>query len=289
MDNLHKILVPVDSSEMSRPAARYAACLCVEAPCELHLLHVLTARPLDFALLEPPEAQRRQFSAERTHESMAMLERFRAALPSEVDVRLRVAEGDPAEEIVRYANWAQMDAVVIPTRGQSRVERLLLIGSVTMKVLHALERPVFTGANFEDHMPPAAINRVLCAVDLGPSSERVLGAGFHLAKRFGAALSVVNAQAVFGGHAREIYDESFRDTVRLRALAKLEALIAKLDIDADLHVEFDQPPRAVAGMALQLGASLVVLGRGESDNLIGRLRADAYDIIRLCHCPVVSV
>jgi nucleotide-binding universal stress UspA family protein len=220
---------------------------------------------------------------------MAMLERFRAQLPSEIDVRLRVVEGDPAEEIVRYANWGQMDAVVIPTRGQSRVERLLLIGSVTMKVLHALERPVFTGANFEDHMPPGSLNRVLCAVDLGPSSERVLGAGIQLAKRFGATLSVVNAQAVFGGHAREIYDESFRETVKLRALAKLEALIAKLGIDADIHVEYEQPPRAVAGMALQLGASLVVLGRGESDNLIGRLRADAYDIIRLCHCPVVSV
>jgi len=31
------------------------------------------------------------------------------------------------------------------------------------------------------------------------------------------------------------------------------------------------------------------LGRGAADDLIGRLRADAYDIIRLCHCPTMSV
>jgi nucleotide-binding universal stress UspA family protein len=289
MTNLHRILVPVDFSENSAPAARYAACLCLEAPCELHLLHVMTPRPLDFALLDPPESLRRELAAERTRQVLAMLQKFRTQLREDVDVRLRVAEGDAAEEIARYADTAQMDAVVIPTRGQSRVERLLLIGSVTMKVLHAIERPVFTGANFDDHMPPRSIRRVLCAVDLGPSSERVLCAGLSLAKRFGAALSLVNAQAVFGGHAREIYDESWRDTVKLRAQAKLEALVAKLDIDADVHVEFEQPPRAISGMALELGADLVVLGRGESDNLIGRLRADAYDIIRLCHCPVVSV
>jgi nucleotide-binding universal stress UspA family protein len=288
MTNLHKILVPVDFSENSTAAARYAASLCAGPPCELHLLHVLTARPLDYALLEPPESLRRESSARRTHQAMARLEKFRAQLPHDIDVRLRVAEGDPAEEIAHYASWAQVDAVALPTRGQSRVARLLLIGSVTMKVLHAIERPVFTGANFEDHMPPS-IGRVLCAVDLGPSSERVLCAGLQLAKRFGAALSVVNAQAVFGGHTREIYDESWRDTVKQRAMAKLEELTAKLDIRADAHVEFEQPPRAVSGMALELGADLVVLGRGASDDLIGRLRADAYDIIRLCHCPVVSV
>jgi nucleotide-binding universal stress UspA family protein len=288
MTNLHRILVPVDFSENSAPAARYAASLCVN-PGELHLLHVLAPRPLDYALLDPPESMRREALAGRTEETLLQLGRFRAQLPAGLDVRLQVAEGDAAEEIARYTGATEMDAVVIPTRGQNRVERLLLIGSVTMKVLHALERPVFTGANFENHMPPAAIRRVLCAVDLGPSSERVLCAGLQAAKRFGAALSVVNAQAIFGGHAREIYDESWRDTVKLRAMAKLEALIAKLDIDADVYVEFEQPPRAVSGMALRLGADLVVLGRGESDNLIGRLRADAYDIIRLCHCPVVSV
>jgi nucleotide-binding universal stress UspA family protein len=289
MTNLHRILVPVDFSENSTPAARYAASLCREAPCELHMLHVLAHRPLDFALLDPPESLRRELSAERIRQALSMLQKFRAQLPQDVDVRLHAAEGDAAQEIVRYADKERMDAVVIPTRGQNRVERLLLIGSVTMKVLHAMERPVFTGANFEEHMPPGSIRRVLCAIDLGPSSERVLCAGLQAAKRFGAALSVVNAQAIFGGHAREIYDESWRDTVKLRALAKLEALIAKLDIDADVHVEFEQPPRAVSGMALRLGADLVVLGRGASDDLIGRLRADAYDIIRLCHCPVVSV
>jgi nucleotide-binding universal stress UspA family protein len=152
-----------------------------------------------------------------------------------------------------------------------------------MKVLHALKQPVITGAQFEDHLPPESLRRVLCAIDLGPASERVLCAGFQASRRFNAPLSVVHA------HAGEIYEESWRDTVRDGALRKLEELAAKLGVQADLHVALEQPPRAVSGLALQLGADLVVLGRGESDDLIGRLRAHAYEIIRRCHCPVVSV
>lgn len=275
MTNLHRILVPVDFSETSAAAARYAAALSAG---EVHLLHVLPPRPLDFAMIEPREGDPR-----RTERALAELSLFRDGLGAAADIRLRVTEGEAAPEIIRYAEETRMDAVVMPTRGRNRMERLLLIGSVTMKVLHALQQPVITGAQFEDHLPPASIRRVLCAVDLGPASERVLCAAWQASRRFGARLSVVHA------HHAEIYEESWRETVRDRARQRLEALTAKLGVEADLHVELEQPPRAISAMALQLGADLVVLGRGESDDLIGRLRADAYEIIRLCHCPVVSV
>jgi nucleotide-binding universal stress UspA family protein len=184
---------------------------------------------------------------------------------------------------VRYAEQQEMDAVVMPTRGRDRLERLLLIGSVTMKVLHALKQPVITGAQFDNHLPPDGVRRVLCAVDLGPASERVLCAGLQASRRFNAPLAVVHA------YPSPIFDESWRNAVRVSVMDKLEALTAKLGVQADLHVELEQPPRAVSGLALELGADLVVLGRGDSDDLIGRLRAHAYEIIRLCHCPVVSV
>jgi nucleotide-binding universal stress UspA family protein len=288
MNNLNRILVPVDFSEAAAAAANYAAALYSSGKCELHLLHVLTPRPLEYSLLEPLDWRRRELSEHRVEQALKELENFRTRVPAGLDLRLRVSEGEAAEEIVRYAEDQTMDAVVMPTRGRNRVERLLLIGSVTMKVLHALEKPVVTGVQFENHLP-ASIRRVLCAVDLGPASERVLCAALQASKRFGARLSVVHALPVFGHAAAEIYDMEWRDTAQGRAKQKLGELTARLGVEADLHVELDQPPRAISGMALKLAADLVVLGRGESDDLIGRLRADAYDIIRLCHCPVVSV
>lgn len=289
MTNLHRILVPVDFSEASAGAAKYAASLLSEGQAELHLLHVMAERPLEYSLLEPPEWRRQELGAERSAQAMKRFEAFLGRVPDSLDVRLQVADGDAAEEIIRYAQEQNMDAVVLPTRGRNRLERLLLIGSVTMKVLHALEKPVITGIRFEDHLPPKSIRRVLCAVDLGPASERVLGAALQISKRFGAQLAVVHAQPVFGHANQEIYDDAWRDTVKGRTIQKLQELTQRLGVEADLHVELDQPPRAISGLALKLGADLVALGRGESDNLIGRLRADAYDIIRMCHCPVVSV
>jgi nucleotide-binding universal stress UspA family protein len=289
MTNLHKVLVPVDFSEPSAGAARYAAAICAPGGCEVHLLHVVPPRSYGYAMIEPDESRRREESVDRIEDALEGLSKLDGGFGKDVEVLLKAAEGEAAPEIVRYANEQNVDAVVMPTRGRDRFERLLLIGSVTMKVLHALERPVITGVRFEDHLPPKAIRRVLCAVDLGPSSERVLCAALQAARGFNAQLAIVHAVPVFGHADTEIYEDSWRDTVTDRVRRKLGALAAKLGAEADLHVETDQPPRAISSLALKLGADLVVLGRGASDGLIGRLRSDAYDIIRLCHCPVVSV
>lgn len=275
MNHLNRILVPVDFSEPSAEAVRYAASL---GAGEVHLLHVLSPRPLDFAMIEPRDGDPR-----RAEVALRELSGLQQEASDRADIRLRIAEGDAAAEIVRYAEEQEMDAVVMPTRGRDRLERLLLIGSVTLKVLHALKQPVITGVQFEDHLPPESVRRVLCAVDLGPASERVLCAALQASRRFNAPLSLVHA------HVATIFEESWRERVRESALGKLEELAAKLGVQADLHVEMEEPPRAVSGLALKLGADLVVLGRGDPDDLIGRLRAHAYEIIRLCHCPVVSV
>ena len=48
-------------------------------------------------------------------------------------------------------------------------------------------------------------------------------------------------------------------------------------------------PLAVCGAATRLDADLVVIGRGVSNGILGRLRTNAYSIIRQSPCPVVSV
>ena len=56
--------------------------------------------------------------------------------------------------------------------------------------------------------------------------------------------------------------------------------------------EYEQITRdiadAVCGYAKSVGADLVVIGRGK-DRQIGRLRTNAYGIIRQAHCPVLSI
>jgi hypothetical protein len=54
-------------------------------------------------------------------------------------------------------------------------------------------------------------------------------------------------------------------------------------------VEPGEPHSVVAATASRLGARLVIIGRGVSHDLIGRLRAHAFEIIRQSPCPVVSL
>ena len=284
MKPLNRILVPVDFSPASEDAVRYAAALAAGSGSEIHLLHVLPPPEFGFAMVEPDLSG---MLAKRSEAATAELSRLPFA--GTVRVVRRVAEGEAAPEIIDYANRHNLDAVVMPTRGRGRVERLVLIGSVTMKVLHAMERPVITSVHFAGDLPERPVTHVLCAVDLGPATERVVCAAQHMAARFGARLSVAHAAAVFGHAAGEAYGDAQRDAVIQSLRERLQEVTRRLFVKAETFVEPDQPPRAISNLALRLGADLVVLGRGASDGILGRLRADAYDIIRLCHCPAMSV
>src|SRR5262249_46937414 len=48
-------------------------------------------------------------------------------------------------------------------------------------------------------------------------------------------------------------------------------------------------PSAVSSAALQLEVDLVVIGRGASSGMLGRLRTNAYSITRQAPCPAVSI
>src|SRR5579885_1790286 len=78
----------------------------------------------------------------------------------------RVAElGDPAAGIVDFARREKADLIMMPTHGYGPF-RSLLLGSVTAKVLHDTEVPVWTAAHIEDappheHLP---VRAMMCAV-----------------------------------------------------------------------------------------------------------------------------
>jgi nucleotide-binding universal stress UspA family protein len=60
-------------------------------------------------------------------------------------------------------------------------------------------------------------------------------------------------------------------------------------VDATLHVEAGHVADVVREEALRHGADLVVIGRGVLQETLGRLRSNAYAIIRHAPCPVLSV
>jgi nucleotide-binding universal stress UspA family protein len=266
--SISKILVPVDFSARSHEAVRYAGSLARHFHAVVTLLHVTEPPHADYAMVELPDyvAQlteaRRSRANEELQQMLAAVEGFVATLV--------VTEGSPAEEILKHAEAADM--VVMPTQGHSRI-REFLIGSVTAKVLHDCHQPVLTGIHLTDDAGAAEwkVGNVLCAVDFGPESVNVLRWGAFLAKEFGAKVSVVHANAdKTSGH-------------------RLQQSISEAGLDATSIVDAGTPHDVVVATALRTSADVVIIGRGSNATALGRLRAQAYEIVRQSPCPVLSV
>lgn len=273
-----KILCPVDFSEASAAAARYAAALAGQNAAELTLLHA--AAPLidfEFALTTPNQERLAEFARHREEIIRHALEEFPGE-PLEIAARREVRQGDAAEEIVRAATEGGYDLILMPTHGAGAIRRWMLVGSVTMKVLHAAQCPVIASTDFCDILP--RFRRILCALDLGPASRRVLCGAAGMAKASGASLEVVHAIPDSDGAAHEGVEQA------RRAIADLQR---ETGAEGGVTIEAGTPHSVISSVAERTGASLLVIGRGVHTDLLGRLRAQAHEIIRDSPCPVLNL
>lgn len=277
---LAKILLPVDFSERSLGPARYAAALAVRFHSEITLLHVLEPMRYEFSTLEFGGTVMNDLLANRSELVRSQLEGFLAEELAGVRVARVLLEGDPAHKIVRYAHDEHMDLIALSTHGYGTFRRFIL-GSVTAKVLHDADCPVLTGVHLEAAPEPqsVAFRTILCAVDLGPQSGKVLQWAARLASAFPAQFMVVHAVP-----ALEITGQ-FAETAR----AELARLCRQLSPQPELVLECGDPPKAVCRVAERAPADLLVIGRGSAAGIFGRLRTNAYAIIRQSPCAVVSV
>ncbi|MBV8902361.1 MAG: universal stress protein, partial [Acidobacteriia bacterium] len=105
-----------------------------------------------------------------------------------------VDEGDPAIAITRFAQERGVDLIMMPSHGYGPF-RSILLGSVTAKVLHDSECPVWTGAHLETTPPEGCLpyRNVLCAIDLSQRSTGLIQWAGRLAESFHASLRLVHA------------------------------------------------------------------------------------------------
>lgn len=288
MKSLAKILLPVDFSERSLGAARYARTLADHFHSELTLLHVLTPPHYEFGALEIGGSMLTELYTNRGAQVDKELETFLAGELEGVEAKRVVLEGDPARQIVDYAHQENVGLIVMPTHGYGPFRQFIL-GSITAKVLHDADCPVWTGVHLEEtpQVRPAPFRNIVCAIDLGPQSCKALEWATWMQKEFGARLTVTHAMACSpdtgqGDGRRRLEMEQ---TVR----GDLARLQERFGTEAELVIEPGDPPKVVCQIAERRMAELLVIGRGSAAGVFGRLRTNAYAIIRQSPCPVVSV
>jgi nucleotide-binding universal stress UspA family protein/quercetin dioxygenase-like cupin family protein len=136
MPGIQTILHPTDFSENSQPAFQVACALARDSRATLFVLHVMMPSVSPLVQSPPPDPLR----PAESQESPAQLPWPRPSDP-QVRVEHRLAEGDPAEEILRLAKAVRCDLVVMGTHGRTGLGRFLT-GSVAEAVLRKANCPV---------------------------------------------------------------------------------------------------------------------------------------------------
>lgn len=251
-----RILFPVDFSPQSTGAARFVQAFAGRFDSEIVLLHVIELPHYNDLMPESPGQKR------------AHLQSFLARELEYFHVERVAREGDAAEQIVRVAREKHVDLIMMPTHARAPIRRFLL-GSVTAKILHDADCPVWTGGHLESAPPLEKIelHRLLCAINAQSQASTVLACAREFAAEYKAELTVLHVP------------ES----------ANSRAAVEKLTGDSEVIYESGEVPHVVGSVASRISADLLVIGRSASPGVFGRLRTHSYPIIRQSHCPVISV
>jgi len=128
------IVVGTDGSERAAVAVGKALDLAKLTGAQLHGVHVMrpvlmTGTDIDVSAVEASNATRHQEAERVGKEFLAEAER------RGVDAQVATFDGDPAGAIVKAAEAAHADLIVVGNRGMSGVRRFVL-GSVPNKIAH---------------------------------------------------------------------------------------------------------------------------------------------------------
>jgi nucleotide-binding universal stress UspA family protein len=295
MGTLSKILFPVEFSPRCQGAARYVEALARQFHSEVILLHVVPAVTIPYGappMLAYPGVN--DLDAERTEDRRQRLNQFLAGEFKGITVRrVLVRDGDAAQRIVAEAEDEGCELIVIPTHGYGPFRRFLL-GSVTAKVLHDAKCPVWTGPHMEEgdgrHSEPVEFRRILCAVDRTEDRFETAQWAARFAADCGASLSLVHVLPITTVRMGGVYfSPEWRVNLIREAHEWMCQLQCQLGIASEPLVEIGEVPPAVATAAGDFHADLLAIGRGRMHGVHGRLRTNAYAILRQAPCSVVAV
>ena len=289
MPLFHHILFPVDFSKRCHAVAPAVRAAAIRNKAQLTLLHTFEL-PIGgygdaYALM--PSTINEFRDASQAAMDRFVTEHFSDIEPGKLDTLVQC--GSPVESIVEHVRHHGTDLVMMPSHGRSRF-RSLLIGSVTAGVLHDTHCAVWTDAHCDEKTPHSEpFSSVVCAIDLSGKSTETLRFAKRLADENKAALHVVYSERAVEDFVNSPSAKRFRNFLAFRAKEEYEPLAQQANLEVPLEVLEGPIAESIAAAVKRFNGDVLVIGRGVIEERLGRLRTNAYDIIRSSPCPVMSV
>ena len=286
---IERVLCPIDFSEVSGKAYRYAQSIARHYRTKLILEHVveLWQHPEgDFAV--KPEYYD-EFRAALMSNAKAQLQEL-ADVSGAVEPECVVEEGTAADTILCLARTRAASLIVMGTHGRRGFDHLML-GSVTERVLRNARCPVLAvpGKRPDETGKSAGadyIRRILSCVDFSVDSRRALDHAISVASAYCADLTVL--------HVLDNISESADVGKETNAcLGKLQKLVPSWALDparVHLEVRLGKPYREILDLAAQAQSDLIVTGvRGRNSLDLAVYGSTTYRVIQLHPGPVLTV
>ena len=295
MLTLHRILCPVDFSEPSKRALRYALAIARWQDAELSVLHVQDV------LLHAAAGEAGGYPELAERHSQELRDFIDDAGRKDWKVRTHMVTGRAVSGIVEHATREGSDLIVMGTNGRSGLARAVL-GSVTEGVVRQATMPVLT-------IPPSAdvgevdelmpFDSILCASDFSAACKKALELAMVMEQEADARLILLHALQLpnlnpgitplpLPVSARIDFAEFRKD-----ALARLKRGLpadAVFRCRPEALVTEGRPADAILETADQENVRLIVMGvqtRGALDRLL--FGSTTRRVMQAAACPVLSI
>ena len=192
---------------------------------------------------------------------------------------VRLAGGEPAESLARVARDHDAELLVVGSRGLGEL-RTALLGSVSTELLRTAPCPVVVvPPGLTLPFPHPGLGPTVCGVDGSDRARDVLRLGADLAGRLGAELLAVHAfdaRPAYTVYPVPISVPGLREAAEKR----LERALADAGVSARLTLASARPADALAQVAEEHRAGLVVVGSHGGGRLGSLLRGSVVTQLR---------
>lgn len=287
------VLCPIDFSEPSRGALRYAMAIATYHAAPLTVLTVndpLLEQAADMA------GGTGSLAAAAKAESERFLQDTFSNRPPAVPTTFVVASGKPDVEILRVARESTPRLIVMSSRGATGIRKLFL-GSITERVLRATNAPVLVtqpgdaGPSSPEEISKA-VRRILVPVDLSDAMGDTVRAACAVADVLGATVLIAHViepvRAMVPGHG---YAASVDLERRDRAEQRIQELADGLPSTPRVEplVVFGDPAEDIAKLADERQAGLIVIGLHASAVSGTRMGSVTYRVLSVTRALVLAM
>jgi nucleotide-binding universal stress UspA family protein len=291
-----RVLCPVDQSDCSGKALRYATALATAHDAALDVVTVI------INVIPPPVPELAMMpivvSDELKADALKALQEFTKTFGATQAVPKVIEAATPVMGIMEYADATKADLIVMGTHGWRGFDHLMF-GSTTERVLHHAACPVLTippSAKEVTATDPPRWERILCAYDFSPSSMGALEMARAVAEEQHGKVTLLNVLELLSPEeAHLISHYQVAEYVAMRREDTRKQLKAVLPDPSGTwrdpcdRVELGVASKSILRVAEEMRADVIAMGaQGHGALSALFLGSTTQTVVRRAACPVLT-